>query len=318
MADPVAAARPRSAVVLAPLAGNVSAYAGLTFPRLAPRLTALTPPWLAVGATLAGVPVGLALGTLNDEGEALLLSVVVTPAVRRQGIGRRLLATFAETAAAAGAHCVIAAYSSRLAPGDAAALVAAAAAAGWSPPVLRELICFSEAGPMVEAVARWPAVSGRLRDAQGVRYEPWQPLDAADHAAIAAMADGDGYMPHMHPDWSPAPPLPECSVAVRRGGALVGWVVAEQAAGVPLPGYRDRPAVTYRSAYLRPDLWHTGALVGAYWHAFDRQAALMGPQSIAIYHTCLPRMMAMVRRRFGPLHLKVDEAWELRLTFRTL
>lgn len=302
-------------VVLAPLTGDASAYASLTFPRLAPRLVALTPPWLAVGATLGGVPVGFALGHAC-EGEVQLLSVVVAPSLRGQGLGRRLIAAFADRAAATGARGAVIAYSSRLDAESAAALVSAATAAGWSAPTLRELICFSETGSMVESVGRWPAVSGRLRDAKKVDFAPWHPLDDADHAAIAAMADDEGYLPHMHPDRPMAPPVPECSVAVRRDGALVGWVMAEQAPTVPLPGYRDRPAITYRSAYLRADLWHTGALVGAYWHAFDRQAALLGARSIAIYHTCLPRMMAMVRRRFGPLHLRVDEAWELKVTLR--
>ena len=42
---------------VAPLSGNAAAFATLGFPRLAPVLDRLEPPWVAVGATVGLVPV---------------------------------------------------------------------------------------------------------------------------------------------------------------------------------------------------------------------------------------------------------------------
>ncbi|MBK1837293.1 GNAT family N-acetyltransferase [Azospirillum sp. YIM B02556] len=293
---------------ISPLAGSAVAFAPLGFPRLAPVLERLSPPWVAVGATIGGLPVGLALGQAGD-GVARLLSLKVARSLRNRGIGRSLAAEWERTAAKAGATSLRAGFSDKLPQG--AALAATLSAAGWTPPRLTQVWTMGEAARMVEAVARWPSVAGRLRDPEGFSFESWRSPDVDDRAAIAALAAEPDHLPLMHPDLRAERIEPACSIAVRRQGVLVGWVLAERTDRVPIDGYRDRPAIDYRSAYLARHLWHTGVLVGAYWHAYARQVAAFGPTSIAMFGTIFPRMMALVRRRFAPISLRVDETFEM-------
>ncbi|MBP2230009.1 GNAT superfamily N-acetyltransferase [Azospirillum agricola] len=298
----------RLTLSLSPLSGKAGAFAPLTFPRLGWVLDALPAPWVAVGARVGGLPAGLALGMVQ-EGTGHLLSLTVAAPLRRRGIGRRLAAAWEEAAQAAGAGRLRAGYSERLK--ERAALAATLGHAGWSAPRLSQVWAIGETAPMVEAVGAWPAVAARLRDPDGFAFEPWSGVGAADAGALAALTAEPDVLPHMHPDLRAEHIEPACSVAVRRHGALVGWVIGERAASVPLDSHRDRPAILYRSAYLARPLWHTGVLVGAYWHAYARQTAAFGPRSVAMFATVFPRMMALVRRRFAPISLRVDETFEM-------
>ncbi|WP_142848458.1 GNAT family N-acetyltransferase [Telmatospirillum sp. J64-1] len=288
------------------LHGNASLFAALGFPRLAPVLNDLAAPWIAVGAWSGETPVGLALGQMQGE-RGCLLSLSVTPAMRRRGIGCGLVRAWEEAARAEGASSLTTGYSNRL-PAR-AALAATLASAGWSAPRLEQISVIGETGPMVEAVAQWSSVARSLRDPGSFTFEPWRTPDAADIAALAALAAEPDYIPQMHPDEGSAPIEEACSIAVRRDDQLLGWVIGERTDRIPLDGYRDRPAIHYRSAYLARSLWHTGLLVTAYWHAYARQAEAFGPDSIAFFFTCVPRMMALTQRRFAPIALRVDESF---------
>lgn len=299
------------APVLTPLTGAAAAFATLTFPRLGWVLDTLPAPWLAVGARVGGLPAGLALGRIED-GVAHLLSLTVAGALRRRGIGRRLATAWEMAAAAGGARLLRAGYSERLKERD--ALVATLGRAGWSAPRPAQVWAIGETAPMVAAVGAWPAVAARLREPGGFAFDPWRGLDETDGQALTALAAEPEFLAHMHPSVRAECIEPACSIAVRRHGALVGWVLGERADSVPLDGYGHRPAVYYRSAYLARSLWHTGVLVGAYWHAYARQTAAFGPDSLALFCTAFPRMMALVRRRFAPISLRIDETFEMTRT----
>ncbi|CAO3438030.1 GNAT family N-acetyltransferase [Azospirillum doebereinerae] len=299
-------------LTVAPLSGSAAAFAPLTFPRLAWTLDAVPAGWVAVGAWIDGLPAGLALGMLQAGGAAHLLSLTVARSLRRRGIGRRLALAWERAAVAAGAVQLRAGYSERLKGRD--ALAATLARAGWSAPRLAQVWAIGETAPMVEAVGNWPSVAARLRDPDGFAFDPWDSVGPGDDAALAALAAEPDCLPHMLPDIGAGRIEPACSIAVRRHGVLVGWVLGERTDRVPLDGHRHRPAVYYRSAYLTRPLWHTGVLVGAYWHAYARQTAAFGPDSLAMFCTVFPRMMALVRRRFAPISLRVDETFEITRT----
>ena len=302
-----AAAAPAASVAV--LEGDASGFSGFGFPRLAGHLAAVTAPWIAAGLRVEGLPAGLAFGLLQGD-EALLLSLVVAAPLRGQGHGRRLAALFASEAARRGAQWVDVGFSSRIAHRE--ALAGCLTAAGFPAPELLELITTGEAGAMLEAVNQWPSMMRRLRDPDSASFEPWRPLDAADLAAVRTLSQEPGYRPGMAPEADPETFDPACSIAVRREGQLIGWVVAEGLPVITLDAYRNRKGVSYRSAYLTQKLWHTGLMVGAYRAAFEAQVNAYGPDSIAVFHTGIPRMAAMVRRRFGPIALQVDEHWRTR------
>lgn len=295
-----------SQVAIELLEGDAGAFAVYGFPRLARHLSPVQGLWLAVGLRVAGLPAGLAFGMVQGE-RAWLLSLMVAAPLRGQGYGRQLARAFAAGAAGRGAASVQADFSSRLT--HRGALARCLAAAGFSEPELLTLVTTGEAGAMLEAVNQWPSMMRRLRDPDSASFEPWRALDAADLEAVAALSREPGFVPGMEPEADPETFDPACSIAVRRNGQLIGWVLAEALPVITLEAYRGRKGVYYRSAYLTQPLWHTGLMVGAYRAAFEAQVNTHGPQSIAAFHTSIPRMAAMVRRRFGPIALQVDEHW---------
>jgi GNAT superfamily N-acetyltransferase len=283
------------------LAQDAALFRELTFPRLGKVLEAMKPPWIAVGAWNGLVPAGLALGHASAAGAALT-SIFVAPELRRQGLGGRLLAAFEDEARARAAPRLQMRYAA--ATKMAGALAALLRQAGWEPPVVTEVSLIGEAGKMVPRVATWPGVKAWLDDPGSYSFEPWRPLSAADAEAYGRLLAQDK-------TFDVAPYVqkldPQCSLQVRRSGVLVGWVVATPVQNAMLARYRDRVCRLYVCAFLDRNLWHTAVLVAGYYHAFSRQVAAYGEDTIANYHSIFPRMMAMTRRRFAPIALRLDE-----------
>ena len=92
---------------------------------------------------------------------------------------------------------------------------------------------------------------------------------------------------------------PAFSTLIRRQGAVVGWVLARDAA---------ERSIHYDEAFLDPVYWHSGITIGAYHHCYARQAALLGRDSVATYYTdpSRPRMVALTRRRFAPIADRIE------------
>ena len=286
-------------------------FASLTFPRLARMMTPLSDGWFAVGVRDDFGPIGLALGWCGGGEAAHLLSIMVDGRHRRTGLGSSLLAAWQSEAMTYGATTLVVAYSSRLA----ARLPFESMLRGlsWGPPRLTMLYMTGETGTMVDAVATWPATS-RLLCQPNIEFAPWRDPDEADRAAITRLSAQALFRSGMAPeqDWMTSLDQ-DVSVAVRRSGDLIGWVVARPVART-VPGVAaGRHALYYTSAYIDESVAATGLLVGAYFTAYERQAARYGRSSVAALHTNMPRMQAMIRRRFGPIAFRVDEVFESRL-----
>ncbi len=75
-------------------------------------------------------------------------------------------------------------------------------------------------------------------------------------------------------------------------------------------GTRDDAAasVYYPENYLDASLWSAGLSIGAYFHAFTRQAQRLGERSLAVYrtHPGASRMLKFTRRRFATMAERVD------------
>ena len=83
----------------------------------------------------------------------------------------------------------------------------------------------------------------------------------------------------------------------------MGWVLLT-------PDSQDPLQVLHcQSAYIRHDLWRTGALVGGFLHGYRAVAEHFGPDAVVRFHTVprLPGMVVLVRRRFAPVSLWVDD-----------
>jgi len=283
------------------------AFADLTFPALSPRLADLAAPWFAIGAFSYGAPAGLALGWRSPSDFAQLMSIMVAPSFRGQGLAARLLGEWEKAAARLGATRVCACHSTRTKQG--AAFEAALARAGWPAPQLHGLHLIGEAGALAEAVAQWPGVRGRLTDSQISTFDTWTTLTAVDRAAIERLKAESGIRPDIAIQQYEAALDPVCSVIVRRRGEVVGWIFAEPVRQLPIRGYDDRVARFYPVAYIAKSVQHTGIMIAGFWHAYSRQAAAYGCGSLVVYRTSTPGFMQLTRR-LAPIAIRVDEIFE--------
>lgn len=295
------------------LQGNASLFSQLTFPRLRPLMAKLPPHWFAIGAVVAGLPVGLALGFVDDKGQAELVSLIVATAHRRRGLGQRLLETWMADAVGRGALSMSVRFVERGPRHE--ALCALLVRAGWTAPVEDGLFVLGRAGPMVGAVGSWAPVSEKLTKQSVYSFDPLC-LTAADEQRVKDLLAVDDAAQMQGPLrlW---PRLePEVSCLVRRQGELVGWVLAGPASerwqtlsgSETLSGTSTDPLIEYFEAFLDPSYWHTAIAVGAYFHCYRKQAELFGPQSLALYYTdtSRPRMVHLTRRRFAPIADRVE------------
>lgn len=298
---------------IAPLdADDVPAFRGFTYPRLVGALLNPTPLWIAIGAWIAGQPAGLALGHIDEDGKADLLSVFVDRSRRGVGVGRRLIESLMDRLQARGIRSV----SARIAGNNPSrpALARALAKLGWPSLSCVEIRVLGHAGAMAQEGGRWKGVRGLLADG-GVVFDRWTDFDAQDWQAFDALVAQAG-LPRASRDYLMVEGLePKVSVVLRRHGVPVGWVVGRHAI-VPLADGRRVSGIGYSSAYVESSLARRGVLIAGFWHAFTRQADAFGPESIAVYQTPTPRMIALSRRRFAPLALETREVFESVMRFR--
>lgn len=286
-------------------AQDTSAFAGFTYPRLSGKLRHLPESWFAIGAWIAGRPAGLALGHMEDNGAAELLSVFVDREWRCRGIGRRLVAELSHLLRARGARLI----SARIGGHNPSrpALDLALTRLGWPALDCVEIRVLGHAGAMAREGGQWKGVRSLLDD-DAVTYDPWIDFGAQDLQAFDALILQSG-LKRPSRDYLAIEGLePRVSVVLRRAGVPVGWVVGRHALAPMLDG-RQVPAIGYTSAFVEPSLARRGVLIGGFWHAFTRQADVFGPESIAVYQTPTPRMIALSRRRFAPIALETNEVF---------
>ena len=147
------------------------------------------------GHTPQDPPAGFGLGWGGPNGEFELISVYTLPLLRGMGAGGRLLATledgFAELGYRRGFHFYTISD-------DDPAFTDFLTGRGWSPPVIREIICKST----LELAGETPWLM-RARLADGFAVKPWGQVTESERAAIAARQQRDvggkvnpGQLPH--------------------------------------------------------------------------------------------------------------------------
>jgi GNAT superfamily N-acetyltransferase len=296
------------AVAIRVLEGAQPAFAGMTYPRLCRLLTLGGAGIVAIGALQAGTPVGLALGARGDRA-GNLLSVMVDRAWRRQGIGRKLLRAFQAAMKAAGICRLRAEYPGSIASRSALELLLSRLA--WNAPQLHSVQLIGYAGAMAEAGSSWPGVRHLLAKSGRIECAPWNVRTPTDQAALQQLLVEDTVLQPPDPRQWAATLEARTSFALRHDGALVGWIIGERVSG-GFGAYSTSqgvPSIHYPAAYCARPYRKGGALIAAYYRAFSAQAALFGPESRAIYrtHPGARAMLALTRRRFAPIALRLDE-----------
>jgi len=84
------------------------------------------------------------------------------------------------------------------------------------------------------------------------------------------------------------PQIAEVSPAIRRHGALVGWIMAiplsagwqhQDGVGQTTGAGTCAQAVVYKECYVDAALWHTGVAIGGFFHSFSVQVRVFGEES---------------------------------------
>ncbi len=293
------------------LAGNAVTFAPFCFKHYVPVLKNVVAPYIAIGAMIGETPVGLAFGhlELQTPDRAQLISILVQPFLRCGGIGSRLLAAWETVARSIGARGLVATHTPK------PVFEALLKSNGWTAPRLAKLQVVGEAQAMVSAGGAWRSVQGKLASPDGFSFENWQIRDG-DAEAIARLSAQSACIAYLEPQQHASRIEPEVSIAIRRDGALTGWVLGERMSygmgrGTLLD---DAVSIHYFAAYCDEALAKSGLLIGGYFHAFARQAASFGPKSRAVYVTSpsMPGMLALTQRRFAAIAERVDEIFTSR------
>jgi GNAT superfamily N-acetyltransferase len=279
-----------------------------TFPRFRSLVLAEDPepasPRLAFGTSLDGQPAGLVLlSRIYGEGECRLLSIMVSHAARRAGIGSRLLAFAEEMARQQGVRKLRAEHSTRLL--SRAAYEALVRKAGWTAPSEREYRLSGKAAWAIEAARDWAPFLGRLRE-RGFSTTTWAEASADDRANVAALLATE--VPEADRSFDPLvregrrDALPELSLLLRRQERVVGWLLGSRGA---LPG-----VVHYAAGYVLPGFQKGGWLIAGVREVCERQVAVLGPETVAVFETS-PKNAGMRRLMEGLLARYQDryEGW---------
>ncbi len=285
-------------VLIEPLPLPVAGFEALTYPRLRWALTGEDAPAerlqdvLALGARLHGASVGLVLlSPVSSEGVRRIWSIAVAPAQRRRTIGARLLARAEAEARDRGTRLLTAFHSSRMP--NPAAFEGLLRRAGWSAPEPLEYRLAGRADWVFGALADWQPMLERLR-ARGFAATPWHEVTPEDRARaetlIAAAPQAPGIQVFVHEKYA-EPPV---SIALRRHGEIVGWVLGEREPGT---GHFH-----YTKGYVVPELQRTGWMIGGLLEVCRRQAEAFGPDSVAVYETPAHNtpMIQFMQKRLSP------------------
>ena len=300
-----AAVHPRASYPV--LKGNAELFSAFTFGRTGGWLQPVADHIIAVGLIVGACPVGLALGTLlPGQGHCELISIAIAPVMRRRGLGRALLDAWRAEACRRGASDCRASYNETMA--GRGALEALLAGAGWAVPRASGMVVIGRVGKMVDKTGDWPGVAGRLAAPRSYSFEPLR-LSAADIEAVERYLADPEAADMLGPIRQAELLADDFSIVIRRDGHLVGWLLAAETRRPLLDADADVPAIRYLEAYLDPAYRRGGIMIGAYYHCYAKQVALLGRDSVAIYYTSYdsrPRMVALSLRRFAAIAEHVE------------
>ncbi len=242
-------------------------YQAFTFPTFRARLQRLGPLSIAIGAVKAGCPVGLVLAELSpDLRVAEVLSIFVTPAARRSGVGTALLTQLEQTLAERG--CTEVQMVFMTGKPAIAALEQLLEKRHWTAPEPRMIVCKST----IDRITQAPWMAQNRLPASFTLF-PWHELTAAERDTL--------HQEQQTATWFPADlaPLaqeqenlePLNSLGVRYQGSVVGWVMTHRL---------NADTIRYTCSFIRADLQRRGRIIPLYVEAIRRQAIAGIPNGI--------------------------------------
>ncbi len=233
-------------------------------------------------------PAGFALGWGGPRGEFELVSVYTSPLLRGRGAGSRLLAGVEEGFAGLGYTRGFHFYT---VADDDPAFANFLVGQGWSPPVIREIICKST----LELAADTPWLM-RARLPENFTVKPWIEVTKAERATVTARHESETpwYADDQDPFIHEKNCHPGTSLALMNGTQVAGWVITH----IPedTEGF-----LRWTVSFVSPELQGFGRILPLWREVALRQAAFPELQrftwGVPVTH---PRMIAFARRRMKP------------------
>ena len=258
---------------------NLAPYAALTFPSLAAGSSAigkLKGELLGISAMANGEMVGLALAERQGATAAQVISLMVAPQWRGQGIGSHGLGRLTAFLAQEGVKEVSIRYQTSLAgPGPIDRLLLRL---GWPAPQPLFLLLEGKANEL--ATIPWPE---RFPLPPGYRLDVWQPTYAEAATSLGAPAKLQAATRSSGIDQ-------DVSLALLHGDALVGWLIVDRTGNT---------SVRYSSLYVQPGHRIRGQALTLLAEGFRRQQST----GIAVARAAVPpesrEMIRLVRRHLG-------------------
>lgn len=266
-------------------------FMSMTFPSLRALLAdqdkAAHP--VAIGASLDGEPIGLALGGLPTTTDRLpgLVSLYVAPAHRNGGIARILLAHFEREMAARGCTEIETVFTTNK-PG-AAEFAAVLAKRGWSTPEMRMLLIKLDIHSL--RTAHWFQRTPLPPDEEIIR---WRDVTPAEREDLRAWQEAEGWIARdLVPFDHEAGACLHTSMALRKKGRIVGWMICHLI---------DSIHQRYTCGYVRPELMPLGRYFQLMVAASEPLCTPEYPASVPIYTVPAwhPRMVRFADRRMVP------------------
>ncbi len=281
----------------------------MTFPSLRALLNDQDPAAhpVAVGATLDGEPVGLALGGLpNTDGRLPgLVSLYVAPTRRDRGIARGLLARFEREMAARGCTDIETIFTTNK-PG-AAEFAAVLARQGWAQPEMRMLLIKLDIHSL--RTAHWFQRVPLPPDEEIIR---WRDVTEAEREDLRRWQEEEGWIARdLVPFDHEAGACLHTSMALRKKGRIVGWMICHLI---------DAVHQRYTCGYVRPELMPLGRYFQLMVAASEPLCTPEYPASVPIYTvpSWHPRMVRFADRRMVPHALFRGETMGSRKTLQPL
>ncbi len=270
--------------------------AHLTPPALRPALANPSGKDLAIAlARDADSTLGMAYGWgLPAQRSFELVSVYVTPLLRRHGIGSRLLQRVEVHFRARGYRLGIAHYTD---PDAEPNLGPFLRANGWSEPVVRQYLFKGDLEGFCNSV--W----ARTRRPRRFQIKPWVQLTEAERASIRSRSarDPGWHAPDQDPFVFEQGCEPDVSIAMLRGQEVVGWVLAHLPPGAE--------CLRWTVSFVAPELARAGHIVHLWKAAALRQRDRTPFRSftwgVPVSH---PRMLRFTRERMRANLLSVARA----------
>jgi uncharacterized protein (TIGR03032 family) len=261
---------------------NLSPYAALTFPSLAPgsaALSRISGELLGLSAMAAGSMVAFAIVERSADGGAQLLSLKVDPAWRRRGIGTGLLQRLMVFLAREGIAPLSLRYQAS--PERAASLEPILARLGWSLPRTEFVLLEGRSDQLaaIDWADRYPITTPWS-------LLPWHQLRDPQRAEAAVL----GAPAELQPPADPQGLEPAISLALLHHDALVGWLLAHRTGA---------SSVRYSSLFVAPAHRGRARAMALMVEGFRRQHAAAIPIArFAIDHRNGP-MLRHLQRHLG-------------------